>query len=75
MIIFLLAGEILNLISIDSQKIEDACVMFNMMWSCPLQVGLAIFFLYQTIGVSVFVGTLKNAGAWYFFVVITHLLC
>ena len=50
------AGEIVNLISVDSQKLEDACLMINMMWSCPLQVGLAIYFLYQTIGVSVFVG-------------------
>ena len=53
---YFLAGEIVNLISVDSQKIEDACLMINLMWSCPLQVGLAIYFLYQTIGVSVFVG-------------------
>lgn len=50
------AGEIVNLISVDSQKIEDACLMLNLLWSCPLQVGLAIYFLYQTIGVAVFVG-------------------
>ena len=54
--VYFLAGEIVNLISVDSQKIEDACLMINLMWSCPLQVGLAIYFLYQTIGVSVFVG-------------------
>ena len=53
------AGEIVNLISVDSQKIEEACVMFNMMWSCPLQVGLTIYFLYLTIGVAVFVGRLS----------------
>ena len=56
MYFYFLAGEIVNLISVDSQKIEDACLMINLMWSCPLQVGLAIYFLYQTIGVSVFVG-------------------
>ena len=50
----------MNLISVDSQKIEDACLMINLMWSCPLQVGLAIYFLYQTIGVSVFVGKSDN---------------
>ena len=50
------AGEIVNLVSVDSQKITDACLMVNMMWSCPLQVALAIYFLYQTIGVAVFVG-------------------
>ena len=56
--IYVSAGEIVNLISVDSQKIEDAAVMLNMLWSCPLQVGLAIYFLYDTIGVSVFVGKL-----------------
>ena len=49
-------GEIVNLISVDSQKLEDACMMINIMWSAPLQVGLAIYFLYQTIGAAVFVG-------------------
>ena len=61
-----LAGEIVNLISVDIQKIEDACVMVNMMWSCPLQVGLAIFFLYQTIGVAVFVGMYYVFRCMYF---------
>ena len=46
----------MNLISVDSQKLEDACLMINMMWSCPLQVGLAIYFLYNTIGAAVFAG-------------------
>lgn len=54
------AGEIVNLISVDSQKIEDACLMLNLLWSCPLQVGLAVYFLYQTIGVAVFVGRLPK---------------
>ena len=58
--IYFSAGEIVNLISVDSQKIEDAAIMLNMLWSCPLQVGLAIYFLYDTIGVSVFVGKLSK---------------
>ena len=36
--------------------------MVNLIWSCPLQVGLAIYFLYQTIGVSVFVGKLVHSN-------------
>lgn len=40
----------------DCQKLQDASVFLNMMWSSPLQVGLAIFFLYQQISFSVFVG-------------------
>ena len=35
--------------------------MVNLIWSCPLQVGLAIYFLYQTIGVSVFVGKIHSS--------------
>ena len=59
---FFLAGEIVNLINVDTQKIIDACLMVNLIWSCPLQVGLAIYFLYQTIGVSVFVGKLVHSN-------------
>ena len=59
--VFFLAGEIVNLINVDTQKIIDACLMVNLIWSCPLQVGLAIYFLYQTIGVSVFVGKIHSS--------------
>ena len=50
------AGEVVNLLSVDCQKLQDAVVFLNLMWSCPLQVGLAIYFLYEVIGWSVFVG-------------------
>ncbi len=53
------AGEIVNLINVDCQKLIDACLVLNLLWSAPLQVGLSIYFLYQTIGVAVFVG-MKN---------------
>ena len=48
------------MINVDCQKLIDACLFVNMMWSCPLQVGLSIFFLYNTIGVAVFVGKNKK---------------
>lgn len=50
------AGEIVNLISVDCQKLQDASLFVNLLWSAPLQVALSIFFLYQQIGVAVFVG-------------------
>ncbi len=50
------AGEIVNLISVDCQKLQDACQFLNMMWASPLQVGLSLYFLYNTIGMSVFAG-------------------
>lgn len=52
----MIAGEVVNLLSVDCQKLQDAALFINFMWASPLQVGLAIFFLYQTIGWSVFVG-------------------
>ncbi len=58
-VLYVAAGEIVNLISVDCQKLQDACAFINMMWSCPLQVGLAIYFLYNEIGVSVFVGRFR----------------
>ena len=52
------AGEVVNLVSVDCQKIEDAITYIHVIWICPLQVSLAIFFLYQEIQWSVFVGNL-----------------
>ena len=36
------AGEVVNLISVDCQKIQEACLFINFIWTCPLQVGLAV---------------------------------
>ena len=57
---YIIAGEVVNLLSVDCQKLQDAALFINFMWASPLQVGLAIFFLYQTIGWSVFVGKVKS---------------
>jgi hypothetical protein len=38
------AGEIVNLINVDCQKLVDACLFVNMMWSCPLQVSILMTF-------------------------------
>ncbi len=54
--VVLLAGEIVNLINVDCQKLIDAASFLHDLWSAPLQVGGAMFLLYQIIGVSVFVG-------------------
>ena len=50
------AGEVVNLISVDCQKIEEAMIFINLLWACPLQVCLAIYFIYKQINWSVFVG-------------------
>nr|CDS35339.1 multidrug resistanceprotein h,multidrug resistanceprotein f,multidrug resistanceprotein b [Hymenolepis microstoma] len=49
-------GEITNLMSIDAGRFR--MLMFNIhdLWSAPFQVSLAIYFLWQQIGYSVFPG-------------------
>ena len=49
-------GEIVNLMSVDVQRIADIISFINGIWSIPLQMSLALYFLYQTLGVSVFAG-------------------
>ena len=41
------SGEIVNLMSVDAQKITDMLPYLNMLWSSPLQITVAIYMLYQ----------------------------
>ena len=50
------SGEIVNLMSVDAQKISDLLPYLNMLWSAPLQIGVAIYLLYQILGAPVFAG-------------------
>ena len=43
-------GEIVNLMSVDAQRFMDLTTSVNMLWSSPLQIGLAIYLLYQILG-------------------------
>lgn len=36
--------------SVDAQRFMDLTTYLNMLWSAPLQIGLAIYFLYQILG-------------------------
>ncbi|XP_039283752.1 multidrug resistance-associated protein 1 isoform X2 [Nilaparvata lugens] len=49
-------GEIVNLMSVDAQRFMDLLTYLNMIWSAPLQIFLALFFLWQTLGASVLAG-------------------
>ena len=42
--------------SVDAQRLMDLMTYFHMIWSAPLQIVLALVFLYQTMGVSIFAG-------------------
>ena len=50
------SGEIVNLMSVDAQKISDTLPYLNMLWSSPLQIVVAIYLLYQILGPSVLAG-------------------
>jgi len=49
-------GEIVNLMAVDAQRFMDLTTYLNMIWSAPLQIALAIYFLYDILGVAVFAG-------------------
>lgn len=36
--------------SVDAQRFMDLTTYLNMLWSAPLQISLAIYFLYQILG-------------------------
>ncbi|XP_046388552.1 multidrug resistance-associated protein 1-like [Ischnura elegans] len=49
-------GEIVNLMSVDAQRFLDVTIHMNMFWSAPLQIGLALYFLWQILGPAVLSG-------------------
>ncbi|XP_016158299.1 PREDICTED: canalicular multispecific organic anion transporter 2 isoform X2 [Ficedula albicollis] len=49
-------GEVVNLMSVDAQRFMDLMTFLNMVWSAPLQIFLALYFLWQTLGASVLAG-------------------
>ncbi|XP_035260765.1 canalicular multispecific organic anion transporter 2 isoform X2 [Anguilla anguilla] len=49
-------GEIVNLMSVDAQRFMDLTTFLNMLWSAPLQIILALYFLWQYLGPSVLAG-------------------
>ena len=49
-------GEIVNLMSVDAQRFMDLTPYLHIIWSGPLQIVLALIFLYKTMGPSIFAG-------------------
>jgi len=50
------AGEIVNLMAVDTQKFVEVMPYIGMVWSAPIQIAIAAYMLYQTLGASVFAG-------------------
>ena len=48
----------MNLMSVDSQRIIDFFLVANMVWSAPLQIIIALVFLWQQLGIASLAGLL-----------------
>lgn len=49
-------GDTVNLMSIDTQRLQDVCSNGNMIWSGPFQITLCLVSLYQLMGPTMWVG-------------------
>ncbi|ORZ17222.1 multi drug resistance-associated protein MRP [Absidia repens] len=49
-------GEIVNHMSVDAQRLMDLCTYLHIVWSGPLQIVIALVFLYGTMGPSIWAG-------------------
>jgi ATP-binding cassette, subfamily C (CFTR/MRP), member 1 len=49
-------GEIVNLMSVDAQRLQDAAGYMWMIWSAPLQIAIAVYMLWQLLGISTLAG-------------------
>ena len=49
-------GEIVNLMSVDANRLRDASAYLWLLWSCPLQITVSLILLYMVLGVSIFAG-------------------
>ncbi|GFN99336.1 multidrug resistance-associated protein 1 [Plakobranchus ocellatus] len=49
-------GEIVNLMAVDCQRMQDVTGYLWMLWSAPLQISLALYLLWGTLGVATLAG-------------------
>ena len=50
------AGEMVNLMSVDAQRLMDLTTYANVLWSSPLTILIALYFLYDAMGPSILAG-------------------
>ncbi|CAK9079757.1 ABC transporter C family member 8 (ABC transporter ABCC.8), partial [Durusdinium trenchii] len=51
-------GEIVNLMSVDSQRLQDAMTYMHTLWSGPYQITITLIFLYFVVGWSMVAGVM-----------------
>eukprot|EP00804_Cyclotella_cryptica_P002770 CCRYP_021220-RD/>CCRYP_021220-RD protein AED:0.04 eAED:0.04 QI:576/1/1/1/1/0.85/7/1584/1189 len=50
------AGEIANLVGIDAQRMQDLMTYLHAVWYSFFQIGLALYFLHQQVGLAMLAG-------------------
>ncbi|TID19224.1 hypothetical protein CANINC_003794 [Pichia inconspicua] len=49
-------GDIVNLMSVDTQRLQDLCQNLQLIWSGPFQITLCLISLYNLLGNSMWIG-------------------
>jgi ABC-type multidrug transport system fused ATPase/permease subunit len=49
-------GQVVNLMAVDSQQVIQFMMFFNYIWAAPMQIGIALFLLWQQLGPSTLSG-------------------
>ncbi|XP_063232793.1 LOW QUALITY PROTEIN: multidrug resistance-associated protein 1-like [Bacillus rossius redtenbacheri] len=49
-------GEIVNLMSVDAQRFVDVCLYISALWASPIEIAVALYFLWGTLGPSSLAG-------------------
>ena len=49
-------GQVVNLMSVDAHRIREMYAYSTLLWTVPIMITLALFFLWRTIGVSCLAG-------------------
>ncbi|KAK3858134.1 hypothetical protein Pcinc_035658 [Petrolisthes cinctipes] len=49
-------GEVVNMMSTDTDRIVNACQSFHALWSLPLQLSVTLYLLYRQIGIAFLAG-------------------
>ncbi|XP_072032229.1 ATP-binding cassette sub-family C member 10-like [Amphiura filiformis] len=50
------AGQIVNFMSVDSERVINFCRSFHQLWSLPVQIGVALYLLHQQLGLAFLAG-------------------
>lgn len=45
-----------NLMSVDAQRLNDMCSYIQILWSAPVQIIISLYLLYDTMGVATLAG-------------------